>query len=89
MSNRPTRQQGGSQENVGASQTIREQLRNRRKAADRLPPMSDGRRDPDLDPDTRFRCIECGKDVRLRRFKRLRDGRLTCMRCYRDRWAPR
>jgi hypothetical protein len=67
--------------------SIGQQLRRRREAADRLPPMSDGRRDP-LDP-PRYRCCECGKDIRLRPFKRLRDGRFTCRRCYADRWAPR
>jgi hypothetical protein len=67
--------------------SIGQQLRRKREAADRLPPLADGRQDP-LDP-TRHRCVECGKDVRLRRLKRLRDGRLTCMRCWRDRWAAR
>jgi hypothetical protein len=62
------------------------QLRRRREAADRLPPLEDGRRDP-LDPDTRHRCVECKRDVRLRPFKRLLDGRLVCRRCFADRWT--
>ena len=67
---------------------IPEQVRRRREASYRLPPLEDDRRDP-LDPPTRFRCVECNRDVRLRPFKRLLDGRLTCMRCWRDRWAAR
>jgi hypothetical protein len=42
-----------------------------------------------LDRSTRHVCRECGKDLRLRPFVRLRDGSIVCRRCYRDRWAPR
>jgi hypothetical protein len=68
--------------------SIGQQLRRRREAADRLPPMSDGRKDP-LDPPTRHRCFECGRDLRLARFRRIDATRIVCRRCYRDRWAPR
>jgi hypothetical protein len=64
------------------------QVRRRREAADRLPPMADGQRDP-LDPPTRHRCFECGRDLRLARFHRIDATRIVCRRCYRDRWAPR
>ena len=64
------------------------QIRRRREASYRLPPMADGRRDP-LDPPTRHRCFECGRDLRLARFHRIDDTRIVCRRCYRDRWAPR
>jgi hypothetical protein len=63
-------------------------IRRRREASLRLPPMADGRRDP-LDPDTRFRCVECKRDVRLRPYVRLTAQTIVCRRCYRDRWAPR
>jgi hypothetical protein len=65
------------------------QIRRRRDASYRLPPMADGRRDPDLEPDTRHRCFECGRDVRLARFHRIDKTRIVCRRCHRDRWAPR
>jgi hypothetical protein len=67
---------------------IPQQLRRRRDASDRLPPMEDGRRDP-IDPPTRHRCFECGKDLRLARFHRIDAKRIVCRRCWRDRWAPR
>jgi hypothetical protein len=69
--------------------SLGQQLHRRREAALGLPPLDDGRRDPDLEPPTRHRCCECSRDLRLRPFKRLRDGRLTCMRCWRERWAAR
>jgi hypothetical protein len=68
--------------------SLGQQLRRRREAADRLPPMADGRRDPP-DPPTRHRCFECGRDLRLARFHRIDKTRIVCRRCYRDRWAPR
>jgi formylmethanofuran dehydrogenase subunit E len=37
----------------------------------------------------RWRCIECNRDLRLRPFRRLRDGRLVCRRCFAERWAAR
>jgi hypothetical protein len=64
------------------------QVRCRREASYRLPPMADGRRDP-IDPPTRHRCFECGRDLRLARFHRIDKTRIVCRRCYRDRWAPR
>jgi hypothetical protein len=64
------------------------QIRRRREAFLRPPPMADGQRDP-VDPDTRFRCVECKRDVRLRPYVRLTSQTIACRRCYRDRWAPR
>jgi hypothetical protein len=78
--NRPTGQRGGSQRTtakqsiagiVAASSDVPAQIRRRRAAADRLPPLEgDNRRDP-LDPDTPFRCVECRRDVRLKPYIRL------------------
>jgi hypothetical protein len=64
------------------------QVRRRREASLRLPPMSDGRRDP-VDPATRHRCFECGRDLRLARFHRIDATGIVCRRCWRDRWAAR
>jgi hypothetical protein len=70
---------------VQAVGDIPAQLRRRRTASLRLPPMSDGgRRDP-LDLPTRYRCFECGRDLRLARFHRIDKTRIVCRRCYRDR----
>jgi hypothetical protein len=74
---------------VPPGEDIPAQIRRRREAADRLPPMTDGRRDPDLERPARHRCWECGKDLRLARFHRIDATRIVCRRCYRDRWAPR
>jgi DNA-directed RNA polymerase subunit RPC12/RpoP len=41
------------------------------------------------DPATRYRCAECKRDMRLRPFVRLLDGRIVCRRCHRDYWVPR
>ena len=99
MRNRPTGEQGGTREDAATGTEanvasvipgadVPAQLRRRRATADRLPPMADGQRDP-LDPPTRHRCFECGKDLRLARFHRIDKTRIVCRRCYRDRWAPR
>jgi hypothetical protein len=93
MPERESRPQGAAPESSGTTTTsmVAEpaQIRRRREASYRLPPLKDGRRDPDLGPGTRHRCIECKRDVRLRPFVRLCDGSIVCRRCYRDRWAPR
>jgi hypothetical protein len=57
------------------------QIRRRRGAALRLPPMPCGQRDP-LDPDTRFRCVECKRDVRLRPYVRLTSQSVLCKPCF-------
>jgi DNA-directed RNA polymerase subunit RPC12/RpoP len=86
---RPAGHRSGSQRTSAkkSRDSISEQLDRRREAADRLPPMSDGRRDPDLEPDTRYRCVDCKRDVRLRPYVRLTSRTIVCRRCYRDRWA--
>jgi hypothetical protein len=92
MSSRPTRQQGGTREDAATGMEanvasvipgadVPTQIRRRRTASLRLPPMVDGRRDP-LDPDTRFRCVECERDVRLKPYIRLTAQTVLCKPCF-------
>jgi hypothetical protein len=87
----PTRLNAGTlaKGSTNGDPSIGQQLHRRRDAALRLPPLDDGRRDPDLERPTRHSCWECGKDLRLARFHRIDKTRIVCRRCYRDRWAPR